>query len=156
MPYLYAVQMNIPGHPFNPVKVGYSTNPTTRLEKHYGGGPYPVEVLGIWEGTKDDERDFHRRYKERRLAGEWFHPTDEMLDEVWQKLIEYHVRETADGITAEERQVLCDEKFAFYLELREGQRRFERDPEYKAQQMALAAEAMGRLFGSVRLAAPPH
>jgi len=76
--YLYAVRMLIPGHAFNPVKVGFSTCPERRM-RHYDAGPYPCEWLGVWPGTVEDEAAFHFQFKSIRLSGEWFEPNEKFL-----------------------------------------------------------------------------
>lgn len=83
--YLYAVRMLIPGYSFQPVKVGFSTKPMRR-KGAYGGGPFPCEWLGVWRGTEQDEIDFHWQFSSRRLSGEWFEPTDEMLALIAEKI----------------------------------------------------------------------
>jgi hypothetical protein len=85
MPYLYAVRMLIPGHELQPIKVGFSTNPNNRM-RHYDAGPYPCEWLGVWQGTIDEEKSFHARFKEIRLTGEWFLPNIEFLAEIQAKI----------------------------------------------------------------------
>lgn len=83
--YLYAVRMLIPGYPFQPVKIGFSTKPLKR-KTAYGSGPFPCEWLGIWRGTQQDEIDFHWQFNANRLSGEWFEPSDEMLNLIAEKI----------------------------------------------------------------------
>lgn len=76
MTYLYAVQMNILGYPFQPIKIGRSTNPNKRM-KAYMSGPFPTTWLGSWE-VEDGavaERKIHIQFQKFRLVGEWFYPS---------------------------------------------------------------------------------
>lgn len=141
MPYLYAVQMIIPGHPFHPVKVGFSNDPDTRLSKHYGGGPYPVEVLGIWEGTLGDEKEFHNRHAEQRLHGEWFNPSRELMNEV-RACIDATDPYEFDPNDPDWESKLSPEQTRCLDDLREGKRRMDADPEYRAEQFKKAAAVM--------------
>jgi hypothetical protein len=70
--------MKIPGYRNYPVKIGFSANPNLR-KKSYNCGPYPVEWIGAWEGTRGDEREIHERFSFYRLTGEWFDPAPELL-----------------------------------------------------------------------------
>lgn len=80
MSYLYAVQMNIFGYPFFPVKIGLSGNPDLRA-KAYTSGPFPTQWLGSWpdENACVSERQIHTRFQEYRLAGEWFYPATGLI-----------------------------------------------------------------------------
>ncbi|MGN6769773.1 MAG: GIY-YIG nuclease family protein [Rhizobiaceae bacterium] len=54
------------------VKIGFSTNLRQRLEKLRNGNAFPVFVCRYVEGTMATERQFHKRFAEYRLRGEWF------------------------------------------------------------------------------------
>lgn len=56
----------------NEVKIGFSTNLPQRLEKLRNGNAYPVFICRYVEGTPTTERQFHKRFAEYRLRGEWF------------------------------------------------------------------------------------
>ena len=75
---LYAVEMIIPNYPFRPVKIGYSNDPIRRVGD-LTQGPFPTSLLGQWEGERQDEKDFHRRFVQYRLYGEWFFPHPDLM-----------------------------------------------------------------------------
>lgn len=103
MTYLYAVRMLIPGHPVQPVKIGFSANPNSRMH-HYGAGPYPCEWLGVWLGTMEDESALHVQFRKIRLAGEWFAPNQEFLSVIQTKIREHQEFLTSHGILERKRQ----------------------------------------------------
>lgn len=81
MPYLYAVQMQIPGYAFQPIKLGFSCQPGRRV-KEFIHSPFPCLLLGHWPAPngRADESDLHRKFKEHRLNGEWFYPAIELRE----------------------------------------------------------------------------
>jgi len=64
------------------IKIGYSTSIKARLRTLRTASPEPLEVLAIVEGTKDDERALHERFRFARSHGEWFHPRRRLLEHV--------------------------------------------------------------------------
>lgn len=84
--YLYAVQMLIFGYPFAPIKIGVSQEPDQRA-KTYTSGPFPTAWLGSWpdEDAYANERKIHAKFKNYRLAGEWFYPSAGLIQFVEQK-----------------------------------------------------------------------
>jgi len=86
MPYLYAIQMVIPDYAFPPLKVGFTTNPESRL-RHYGSGPFPTRWLGCWEAVEgESEGEIHARFAKHRLTGEWFYPDTDLVQFVEQRI----------------------------------------------------------------------
>ena len=63
--------------PQGPVKVGYSEDPNGRLVSLQHASPMSLVLVNRTEGTIDDERELHRRLRERgpTLRGEWYPPT---------------------------------------------------------------------------------
>jgi len=56
----------------NRVKIGYSANPSNRINKIQTAIPYDIEVLLIFDGDRDKERELHLRFADSRRKGEWF------------------------------------------------------------------------------------
>lgn len=85
--YLYAVQMNIFGYPFMPVKIGCTDDPDARV-KVYSSGPFPTSWLGTWEveDARTEERKIHRKFQDYRLAGEWFYPSKGLIAFIERKI----------------------------------------------------------------------
>lgn len=79
MSYLYAVRMSIPKYRFSPIKIGFSVEPLQRV-KEFTRGPFPTDLITVWPGTREDEHGLHVRFKNYRLCGEWFYPTQELLE----------------------------------------------------------------------------
>lgn len=54
------------------VKIGFSTNPKDRLHSIQTGCAAPAKMVKLIRGTHSTERQFHRRFAEYNLKGEWF------------------------------------------------------------------------------------
>lgn len=78
MPYVYVVEMQIPGYPFSPIKIGYSVYPQTRFLQ-FAHGPFPTVCLGKWAVKgQHAESHIHAAFERYRLIGEWFYPAEEL------------------------------------------------------------------------------
>lgn len=73
---IYFIQQGEDG----PIKIGYSTNPRKRLDKLSTASPYPLRMLKIVPGGPALERQLHNRFSHSQLEGEWFKPTEELLE----------------------------------------------------------------------------
>lgn len=62
------------------IKIGYSIDVITRRSAVSTQQASKVDLLGAIRGTRQDERDFHLRYAETRVDGEWFTPSKELID----------------------------------------------------------------------------
>jgi hypothetical protein len=58
------------------VKIGSSLEPEARLKELQTGHPFELKVEAVLPGGCSEEFDFHRRFSEERLKGEWFRLTD--------------------------------------------------------------------------------
>jgi len=85
-----------------PIKIGFSTNPESRLTAIQTGYPYLLQIIKSFEGTREDEMLFHRRLRKHRLMGEWFKPHKDV----------YYLMET-------EGKGVLDDKIEAILRLRE-------------------------------------
>lgn len=54
------------------VKIGYSAKPKTRLAEIRVASPYPVDIIGVMEGTRYDEARLHTRFDPHHHGGDWF------------------------------------------------------------------------------------
>jgi hypothetical protein len=55
------------------VKIGHcERDPIRRLEKLQIGNPVTLELIGVMQGSRSDERDWHWRFDKKRVRGEWF------------------------------------------------------------------------------------
>lgn len=66
-----------------PVKIGYSTNndPFKRFAQFQTYAPFGAEIVGFERSSMalTMEQNIHKKYKDRRLSGEWFLITDEEI-----------------------------------------------------------------------------
>jgi transcriptional regulator with XRE-family HTH domain len=63
----------------NEVKIGFTTNLTTRLLTLINESPRVLTILRVINGDRSVERWLHDYYAERRIRGEWFHFDESML-----------------------------------------------------------------------------
>lgn len=61
------------------IKIGTSTSPTQRLATLQTASG-PLEVLAMIPGDRNAERRLHRKFAEWRIHGEWFEPSEELLE----------------------------------------------------------------------------
>lgn len=62
------------------IKIGYSKKPQKRLSGLQTANCHKLILLGTIRGTPADEDDFHRRFAQHRMEGEWF--KGEIIEEV--------------------------------------------------------------------------
>ena len=53
-------------------KIGYSTSPKRRHSGISHQSAAPVELVGVIEGTRAHEREWHFHFRDKRKHGEWF------------------------------------------------------------------------------------
>jgi len=65
-------------------KIGQTTEPEVRIKKGDTIGPWVRNVITIKyvKGYKDIEKELHKKYKHRRMVGEWFGLTATELNEI--------------------------------------------------------------------------
>jgi len=69
-----------------PIKIGITrTSPEARLSGLQTGSPLQLRIVGLIAG--DQEKMLHERFAKIRLHGEWFTPTDELIDFIKQTAI---------------------------------------------------------------------
>lgn len=64
------------------VKIGWSRDWQARIHGLRTSNPNPIEVLLVVTGTRQDECELHCRFQLCRVHGEWYRPTQEMLDHI--------------------------------------------------------------------------
>ena len=64
------------------IKIGISKAPLERLAILQTGSPIPLAILALREGGRAAERDYHARFADHRLHGEWFAPHPDILAEI--------------------------------------------------------------------------
>jgi DNA-binding XRE family transcriptional regulator len=60
------------------VKIGYTNKIKTRLSVLQISCPVKLEVLGLIEGNREDERNYHKMFKPASSSGEWFEYNTEL------------------------------------------------------------------------------
>jgi hypothetical protein len=64
----------------NRVKIGWSSRPAVRIYAIQTGSPDKLTVRYMEPGTKDDEKQYHRRFSKYREHREWFRLEGELAD----------------------------------------------------------------------------
>jgi hypothetical protein len=62
------------------IKIGTSTSLITRLDTYRTHGPEQPQVLLVVEGGRAEEKQVHELFKADRVRGEWFTPSQALLD----------------------------------------------------------------------------
>ena len=60
------------------VKIGYTDRIKLRLSTLQVSCPVKLEVLGLIEGNREDERNYHKMFKPISSSGEWFEYNTEL------------------------------------------------------------------------------
>ncbi len=65
-----------------PIKIGYTSgmDAERRLSALQVGSPNELSFLGFMEGGLKEELDLHSKFSKDRLRGEWFNPSQELLE----------------------------------------------------------------------------
>lgn len=68
------------------VKFGYSKKPKRRLSTIKISSPTACVMLGVKDGSVEDEKALHRRFSHLRASGEWFLMTSELREWIEQNM----------------------------------------------------------------------
>jgi len=75
--YVYFFQL---GGTDGKIKIGIARDPGKRMASFKTHFDKPLKILGVIEGNCKTERALHQRFADDRLHGEWFKPTQSLLD----------------------------------------------------------------------------
>jgi hypothetical protein len=68
-----------------PIKIGVSRNPAARRRALQLGHPEPLRLLGQMAGSYAAELIIQRMFAEQRISGEWYTPSDRLLEFISEK-----------------------------------------------------------------------
>ena len=66
------------------VKIGFARQPSQRLKELQTGSPRRLRLVGLALGGPATERHLHRLFSDFRIAGEWFHPHELVIEAIRQ------------------------------------------------------------------------
>jgi len=78
-PFVYFIQA---GSADGPIKIGCAIDPRRRFATYETWNPQPLTLLGVIPGGVKDEKALHRKLIKSKLRGEWYYPTEEVLEYV--------------------------------------------------------------------------
>ena len=64
------------------VKIGMAKNAQRRLTVLQTSHPEPLELVATCQGGRELETEYHRRFADCRIRGEWFSPAPDILAEI--------------------------------------------------------------------------
>jgi hypothetical protein len=70
----------IQGEKGGPIKIGHTDNIERRMKQMQTGNPDKLILLHLTRGGKILEGELQERFKEHHYRGEWFHPSNQLLD----------------------------------------------------------------------------
>lgn len=74
--FVYFIQAD----PTDEIKIGFSVDPSRRLDTLQTAAARELHLLATLPGTLELEREFHERFAAHRTIGEWFKASAEILD----------------------------------------------------------------------------
>jgi len=74
--WIYFVQQGRDG----PIKIGVASDVAARINQLQTGSAEPLRLLSVRPGSRVVERQLHERFTGHRIRGEWFSPSDELMD----------------------------------------------------------------------------
>lgn len=80
-PVVYFVRAGDEG---GPIKIGYTTNLTSRMNAISTHNPQDLLVLAVQRATPTLERMLHSKFARDNIRGEWFHSSQALLDYIAQ------------------------------------------------------------------------
>ncbi len=82
---IYFILSGVPTEERSFVKIGWAKDLKTRIATLQTASPLQFVLLGVEEGDRKDEGEWHKRMARFRFRGEWFEaePVMEMLEEHW-------------------------------------------------------------------------
>ena len=95
-------------------KIGFSSNPESRLAQLQTGNPFSLELVAEMEGCINDEKLLHEKFKEFRLNGEWFEYIDEIKE--YFKIEEFYLMYSSMVIILKQSSDIKMKLFAALLE----------------------------------------
>lgn len=66
-------------------KIGHSVTPGKRIASLQTGSPEPIILVGTIPGSRDDEQEWHRQFRSKRVHGEWFDLSEEEVQIILSK-----------------------------------------------------------------------
>lgn len=75
---------------FGSIKIGYTNDLARRLGALQTGCPHPLTVLGVIDpGEPEMEMALHSKFSQHRSSGEWFAPTEEIVEYISQNAVPF-------------------------------------------------------------------
>jgi len=80
------------------VKIGYSLNPSRRLKDLQTASPNQLELLAILPGDQVTETEYHSKYADCNIGGEWFEFSFDLQIEIEAIAFVYGIEPTKEDL----------------------------------------------------------
>ncbi len=70
----------IQGEMSKAIKIGFAKRPADRLSVHQVSCSEKLALIGVAQGTKDDEAKIHEQFADCWIRGEWFLPSERLVE----------------------------------------------------------------------------
>jgi len=64
------------------IKIGTTKNVNKRIQNIQASVPYPLKLLCITDGGREEEAKLHKKFNTIKVSGEWFKPEDELMKHI--------------------------------------------------------------------------
>lgn len=65
---------------YNPIKIGYTTDISSRIQSVAQGLPFELRLVGLVPGDKGIESYIHAKFSHHCIKGEWFYPSPALIE----------------------------------------------------------------------------
>jgi len=76
--WIYFIQIGEEG----PIKIGKSLSPYERLDCLQQASPWQLQLVAAREGPAELEKEYHQKFHDLRMKGEWFESADSLMEEI--------------------------------------------------------------------------
>jgi adenine deaminase len=100
--YVYFIQEGVRGA----IKIGWANDPAARMASLQTANPRRLRALGLISGGPYDEMNWHMRFKDTRLSGEWFKRTNELVAAIKAERTHILLEHPRDGRTTRRERIV--------------------------------------------------
>jgi len=118
--YVYFVRIGV----FGPIKIGFATNVKKRLYHLQTGCPEELRLLCSIKTNIKTEREIHFAFRDINIRGEWFHPTQKLLDYISTEIKEEEGRVYYDSDNPDQHEGMNKRQWDSWLRYKKNKEKF--------------------------------